>query len=354
MEIFYSNPSLNKIKNNTTKKKKGDLQKNKKQPNKTQKNNSLPLNIRVPNYSESDKREIIQQINPISLEDATKSFEKLQQLKCKGAIASSGFIRIGNDVVDYFTLIERLATKGNKGIDFYTFYYNRNVFSKMKYIQNMLKYYKSRDISEIRKWKYIFNMYFSSISIFRPVMAMEIYCRYSPKHAILDYTMGWGGRLVGACALNSPKYIGIDSNIHLKPLYHSMQEFLTSKTTTQMEFYFQDALKMDYSKLYYDVVFTSPPYYDIEVYRANKNRESNERFKTKDEWNELFYKPIIERTWKHMKSPGYYCLNVPVDIYDSCCVPVLGNATKKHILKKSQRFREITNPYTEYIYVWYK
>ena len=38
---------------------------------------------------------------------------------------------------------------------------------------------------------------------------MEIYHLFNP-HTVLDPTMGWGGRLVGACVLDVPKYIGID------------------------------------------------------------------------------------------------------------------------------------------------
>jgi hypothetical protein len=304
-------------------------------------------NITPAKYSIKEKREIVQEINPITDLEVEEEYEKLKNLKCKGAIAAAAGVKTGNDIVDKYTLIERLHTKGHTGIDFYTFWYNRDYFKKIDYVKNMLKYYDSRNISQIRKWKYIFNLYFSSISIFRPVMAMEIYCKYSPKIAILDPTMGWGGRLVGACALDLPKYIGIDSNRNLEKPYKGLCAFLQDKTTCEIDVRFQDALDVDYSKIKYDMVFTSPPYYNIEIYR-------NTREKTKEKWNTEFYRPLFSETWKHMSSPGTYCLNIPEEIYEENCIPILGKAHKKILLKKQKRTKSAADKYKEYIYVWQK
>jgi hypothetical protein len=300
-------------------------------------------------FHKQEKQRIVDQLNPITKEQIVSSWEKLRALKCKGAIAAAAGIRLGNDIVDAFTMIERLHTKGHVGIDFYTFWYNRAHYKKIGYVQKMLKYYakNGRDIRDIRVWKYIFNLYFGSITIFRPVMAMEVYCRFRPKIAVLDPTMGWGGRLVGACALDLPKYIGIDANRNLELPYREMCAFLQPRSKTAVELFFQDALTVDYSKLKYDMVFTSPPYYNIELYRKSE-KETNKQ--TKEEWNETFYKPLFEKTWSAMQSPGYYVLNVPQEVYESSCIPILGKSHKKIELKKQKR----GNAYTEYIYVWIK
>jgi hypothetical protein len=208
-----------------------------------------------------------------------------------------------------------------------------------------------KNSTDIRVWKYIFNLYFSSITIFRPVMAMEVYCRFPCRFAVLDPTMGWGGRLVGACALDLPKYIGVDANQNLDPLYRKMCAFLQPRSKTNIKLFFQDALTVDYSSLKYDVVFTSPPYYNIELYRKNRDSKDIEVQKqSKEEWNETFYKPLFEKTWSAMQSPGYYVLNVPQEVYESSCVPILGKSWKKIELKKQKR----SNGYSEYIYVWRK
>jgi hypothetical protein len=295
----------------------------------------------------SKYEEIAHKINPITETKIITEYNKLTQMKCKGAINASSHIRLGNAVVDYFTLVERLHTKANKNIDFYTFWEQRDKYKKVPHIKKMLEFYKTRKIDEIRKFKYIYNLYFSSVTIFKPVVAMETYCRVHAKR-VLDYTMGWGGRLVGACALNLEAYIGIDLNKHLKKPYQKLQKFLQERDTkTKMDIRFQNALTVDYDKLDYDTVLTSPPYYDLEKYRGSENAPD-----TKDKWFETFYKPIYEKTWKGLKSGGHYCLNVPQEIYEHTCIPVLGKCHMQFLLKKKDRKEE--TQYKEYIYVWKK
>ena len=288
-------------------------------------------------------QDVRKELLPTDMVKVAKDYDHLRELGCK-ATDLSAHSRVGNLVVDAFTLGERLHTKGRMNINFYTFWRDRKEYQKLPYVKKTLKYYGTRKISEIRKMKYIFNLYFSSIAIFKPTIAMEIYCKYKPR-SVLDFTMGWGGRLVGACALNIEKYIGVDINKHLEPGYRKMCEFLQQKSTTKIELLFQDALTVDYSQLDYDLVLTSPPYYDLEKYRYLKT-------KTKEEWNQEFYRPLFERTWTGLKS-GHYCLNVPIEIYESICVPMWGKALEIP-LKKVQRVNSDAKNYKEFIYVWKK
>jgi len=313
--------------------------------NKTQKKTGL---YHFPTYfpSESEKKIICNTLNNHTSQDALiVEYNKLERLSCAQLKKLSAETRIGNRIVDHFTLGERLYTKVYKGqekIDFYTFWKNRAYFKKVPHIQKMLEFYKARNTDEIRKHKYTFNLYFSSITIFRPVMAMELYCKISAKR-ILDFTMGWGGRLLGAHALNVESYIGIDSNVELKQPYHNMVAFLKEREkTTNIQLFFQDALTIDYSTLDYDTVFTSPPYYDYEVYRHLKQYD----------WKNEFYDPLIKMTWKYLKKNGHYCLNVPEEIYHSICVPILGKSHDKLVLKKRKRTKNAL--YKEYIYIWKK
>ena len=212
----------------------------------------------------------------------------------------------------------------------------------------MLEFYKTRNIDEIRKFKYIYNLYFSSIAIFRPVMAMELYCRVKAKR-VLDFTMGWGGRLVGACAMDLEAYYGVDTNTHLREPYKELVSFIQKQGThTKIDLFFQDALSIDYRTLDYDCVFTSPPYYDLENYRGSEGK-----YKTKTKWNEQFYKPLFRNTYNHLKKDGHYCLNVPDEIYNDVCIPVLGQCDKKILLKKGER-KIGQDKYKEYIYIWKK
>jgi hypothetical protein len=291
------------------------------------------------------KRKISNELFGYSRERVKLDYEQLRQVTCKNIKQFSPLAILGTKFIDHYTGMERLNTAGNKGINFYDFWDKRNKYKKEKYVQNMLEYYKNYPTFPlIKQWKYIFNLYFSAITLFRPITAMEVYCKYRP-HTVLDFTMGWGGRLLGAAALDIPRYIGIDLNPNLEAPYKKMVRDLEGLTKTKFELYFQDALTMDYSKLEYDMVFTSPPYYNIEIYTGSV-------IKDKEEWNDSFYTPLFSVTWKHLQRGGYYCLNVPVEVYKAVCLPLFGGAKTRIPLKKTKRTEG--EKYKEYIYVWKK
>ena len=112
--------------------------------------------------SQSEDQIVRDELVPSDLEKVAIDYQKLQELGCKKITDLSAYSRVGNSVVDAFTLGERLYTKGHQNIDFYTFWKHRKEYQKIPYIQKTWKFYKSRNVSDIRKMKYIFNLYFSS------------------------------------------------------------------------------------------------------------------------------------------------------------------------------------------------
>ena len=292
-----------------------------------------------------NKQSLIKEIFDISKEDAIKDYNNLPK-NCKDLSKIKPMSRVGSKFVDYFTSLQRLNTVGNKGLTFWDLYENRDKFLKKNYINKMYKYYTKTqpNYPDIKIWWRIFNIYFGSINIFKPTIAMSVYCRYKPN-SILDPTMGWGGRLVGATALNISKYTGIDLNPELKKPYNEMVKTLKPLTETSINLIFKDALKVDYSKIDYDLVLSSPPYYNIEIYKGTK--EMN-----KEEWNNNFYKPLFIKTFAHLKKGGHYCLNIPEEVYKNVCIGVLGDADEFLPLPKALRTTE--EKYKEYIYVWKK
>jgi 16S rRNA G966 N2-methylase RsmD len=298
-------------------------------------------------FSQNEKLEISKMIKNITLDDIKLDFDNLKEIG-SNAKSISERCRIGNNVVDYFTFVERLETKGKYNANFFEFISNIEEFKKKKFIQNMLEYYdkvknKNNTKNKYIVWKETYNICISAINIFRPIFAMEIYDKYKSER-VLDFCAGWGGRVIGAAALNIKKYIGIEINSSLKEPYQEMQKFLKNVSSTEIEMFFEDALKIDYSLLDYDTAFTSPPYYFLEKYSNNTEYES------KKDMNKKFYKPLFEITYKYLKNGGYYILNINKEIYESVCVELFGHAHEAFSLKKSKR----QNDYTEYVYVWHK
>ena len=299
------------------------------------------------NYTDSEKESISKQIKNISFECIEKEMTHLIQIGTN-AYTTSERCRIGNNIVDYFTFTQRLHTKGKYNVNFFEFVYQLDEFKQKKFIQTMIHYYENVKNVNKKKNQYIvlkeiYNICISAINIIRPLVYMEIYAKYQPS-CILDFCAGWGGAAVAACALNVKKYIGIELNTQLEKPYTELCEFLKEKGETKIEMIFDSALNVDYTKMDYDLVFTSPPYYFIQKY------ENNVEYKNKKEMDQLFYIPLFSKTYQGLKKNGIYALNVNAEVYKNVCIELLGEAHDIYPYKKSKR----QNNYHEMVYVWKK
>jgi len=298
-------------------------------------------------FTNEEKEKIANQIKNISMNQLEREMNELINIG-SNAYTMSPRSRIGNNIVDYFTFQQRLETKGKYNINFYEFIINIDEFKKKKFIQNMLIYYETVKNKNNTKNKFIvlkevYNICISAINIIRPLVYMEIYSKYQPTR-VLDFCAGWGGAAVAASALNIPHYIGIEININLKEPYEKMVEYLKTKSTSKIEIIFENALNIDYNKFYYDLVFTSPPYYFIQKY------ENNIEYSNKQDMNELFYKPIFTKVYKGLQPGGYFIINVCKEVYENVLINLFGLANEIYPYKKSKR----QNNYQEIVYVWKK
>jgi 16S rRNA G966 N2-methylase RsmD len=294
-------------------------------------------------FTLAEKKIIAKKLKNITEEEAVKDYEHLKQIDLKKVTNET---RIGNKFVDYFTFPQRLETVSKKGMNYFDFLQDTE-YHKKEYIKRLLDYQKGDD-KQVALYR-VFKLHCGSIGLFKPLNAMEVFHRFKP-HSVLDFCMGWGGRLVGACALDVPNYIGIELNKNLKEPYLKMTKLLNQQgTKTKIKLMFKDALKVDYSKLNYDMVLTSPPYYNVEIYEGTTVR-------TEEEWDQEFYIPLFTKTYKHLKKGGHYALNVSQKIYENVCLDLFGPADiKMHLKKKSRPKNKLTKKdYGEYIYLWTK
>lgn len=299
------------------------------------------------NFTQDEKVSMARHIKNISFEELECDMNKLINIG-KNAHNLSERSKIGNNVVDYFTFLSRLETKGKYNINYFEFIVNLDTFREKKFIQTMLKYYKevknkNGTKNEYKVLKEVYNICISAINIMRPLNCMEIYTRFNAKR-VLNFCAGWGGSMVAACALNLEAHYGIEINSDLKVPYENMMSYLRTKSNTDLSIYLCDAATYDYSVLDYDMVFSSPPYYFIEKY-AN-----NIEYKTKREMDECFYKPVFSKSYLHLKVGGHFIINVCKEVYENVLKNLFGEAHFVFPLKKSKR----QNNYTEMVYVWTK
>ena len=78
-----------------------------------------------------------------------------------------------------------------------------------------------------------FRINLGSIVMFKATTAKYLYKKYKATH-VLDPTAGWGGRMLGAWALDID-YTGIDTNTEMKPAYDGMMKFLSEDARTRSE-----------------------------------------------------------------------------------------------------------------------
>jgi 16S rRNA G966 N2-methylase RsmD len=296
---------------------------------------------------ELNKVFIANQIKNISLDDVNREMNQLINIGTD-ACNIGPRSRIGNNVVDYFTFVQRLETKGKYDASFFDFLQSLEEFKKKKFIQTMLSYYaevknKNGQKNDFIVLKEVYNICISAINIMRPLNCMEIYVKYKGTR-VLNFCAGWGGSLVAAAALGLDTYYGVEINADLKEPYNEMVKYLATKSQTKMDIRIENALDVDYTTMNYDLVFASPPYYSLEKYPHNTKYES------KRDMDDKFYKPLFERTYNGLQIGGHYIINVCKEVYDKVLKELLGPAHESFPLKKSKR----QNDYTEMVYVYKK
>lgn len=210
-------------------------------------------------------------------------------LRCKRIDTKKTIYDIYNDETQYNKLLENTVLRNRKG---------------KSMASNIYECYR---------------MNLGSIVMFKASTAKYLYQKYNATK-VLDPTMGWGGRMLGAWALDID-YTGIDTNIELKQAYTDMLIFLKNEATvfgnglfsieqnSNINLLWQNALDVDFSEIEYDFVLTSPPYINLEVYE-HMELYANDRSFYVD-----FLIPLYHKCINNIKVGGHVCFNISPKMY---------------------------------------
>jgi len=292
-----------------------------------------------------DVNTIANELSSVSLPVAMMDWGRVAKLSTDELTSLNGRSRIGCKVIERYFFTERLRTKGNKGINFVEFARDYNaVYSKKRYIKNLIRFCDAngryRDSLLKRLW-YCYGLCFGRISPFKITNALSIYHEFNPTH-VLDPFAGFGGRMAGAM-IAGIDYTGYDTNLDLKHGYEQMKrEMDVNGSGGCQKICFQDSCEVNFQSIsLYDMVLTSPPYDNTEVYAYQPHRSV-------DEWD-TFYNTVFTSSWDGLAVGGIYAINISPTIYSRVLIPLFGAAHKERNLKKSSR-----NKYSEMIYIWKK
>lgn len=172
-------------------------------------------------------------------------------------------------------------------------------------------------------------------SNFRPASAMAIYKFFGKEKdcKVFDSSAGYGARLLGAHVVdNVSEYLGIDPNTadSCNKLIKVLDEdFNTNTKKKVLKMGSEDFTVSNFPEYreYFDLYFTSPPYFDTERY-SDDETQSYKRFPTYEKWIKGFYRITIYNACDVLKKDGIFILN----IFDK--VPNIREITKLFLADK--------------------
>tara|TARA_R110002051_G_scaffold259494_2_gene319328 strand:- start:478 stop:1419 length:942 start_codon:yes stop_codon:yes gene_type:complete len=179
-----------------------------------------------------------------------------------------------------------------------------------------------------------------SIVFFKSSTAKYIYKMFHATN-VLDPTAGWGGRLLGASSLDI-KYTGYDTNINMKEAYDNMKNDGFSNEKQKMVF--EDCLRADFTQEKYDLVLTSPPYSNMEIYEHMTPWEKDEDY-YKD-----FLIPLLNKLHEETNCP--ICINVSPKIYRTLIKKFNYKECDTQIDLRQQMGEQFKKKSQDYIYIW--
>jgi 16S rRNA G966 N2-methylase RsmD len=160
-------------------------------------------------------------------------------------------------------------------------------------------------LSEIKRGIY-FCCGLTKNTMYRPQMAKLVCLHYRPQ-IVFDPCAGWGGRMLGVVS-SGAKYIAFEPNTKTYEGLMKIVKFLNIEDKVTL--ICDDALKMDeYDLPKVDMILTSPPYFDVEVY-CKENTQSITNISDYGSWVKSFLEPLISSSLNYLNQNGVTCWNV--------------------------------------------
>ena len=142
---------------------------------------------------------------------------------------------------------------------------------------------------------------------FRPSLAKAV-CRYFGARRVLDFSAGWGDRAIGVAAAGAD-YLGLDPNPALVPGHARLIQDVARWPGTRRilpvpaEEYDPTADPPP------DLVFTSPPFFDFEVY-SDDAKQSVRAHPAYADWRDRWLEPVLRKMYRALCPGGTFALHI--------------------------------------------
>jgi len=197
-----------------------------------------------------------------------------------------------NRITDIFSEKCRVICNFNKNPSPYDFFKKNRILFK-----------KNMSYRELDKIIYKNTKFCSNFNITTVIAVLNF---FKPKK-YLDFSSGWGDRLIGAMAYGC-EYQGVDPSECVSNVYPEIVKYFgfSKKKYNVIKKGFED---VNLKKSKYDLVFTSPPFFGLEVYQNSESQSIN-KFNTVKKWKDNFLFPSLDKSLKHLNKNGHLAINI--------------------------------------------
>ena len=171
------------------------------------------------------------------------------------------------------------------------------------------------------------------VGTFRLTIAKYIIDKFKSKH-ILDPCAGWGDRLIASLACEVDSYIGFDPNSKLFKGYNKICKTFNEKSNVKLICKPFENAESNLEKDKYDLVFTCPPYFDLEIYDEFDKKQSINKYPLLDSWINEFLFPMLKLSWDYLIIGGHMIvvINDCRSHYVKRMINYINNMLKGHYL----------------------
>jgi len=184
-------------------------------------------------------------------------------------------------------------------------------FMLLDCIKRTIKYAKKDSIAAIRQGLKTYRNN-RCVTLFSPMWA-KIILELNFQTAglsVLDFSCGFGGRLIGSYASNLvSKYTGIDpiaENIAShQEIFKIIKKHSALTNKTFDAFFYRDIAENIINNINekFDVILTSPPYFTKEIYSSD-NSQCYNKFNEYDAWKQQWLYPILKKSFELLNPNG--------------------------------------------------
>jgi hypothetical protein len=126
---------------------------------------------------------------------------------------------------------------------------------------------------------------------------------------VLDFSAGWGDRLLGAIAQGVARYVGFDPNEALKESHQAIISRFGNGQHDRFSVRYQPFQSAEIGDEKFDLVFTTPPFFNLERYTHLPN-QSIDDFPQFEDWVVNFLFTSIDKCWANLEVGGHLAIHV--------------------------------------------